>query len=85
MKWVPWIHTEPEETSQEDVSQLYQQTRHPMSGKISDLVRLTSLTPDVSRHVHHLGATIYRHASGLTAREKEIAALVTSSFTGCVH
>ena len=56
-----------------------------MSGKISDLTRITSLTPEVSEHLNTLGSAVYRDATGFTAREKEIIALVTSSFIGCVH
>ncbi len=51
----------------------------------SDLARITSLTPDTSRLIEKLCKSVYGSASGLTAREKEIAALVTSSFNGCVH
>lgn len=56
-----------------------------MSGKISDLTRITSLTPEVSENISTLGSAVYRNATGFTAREKEIIALVTSSFIGCVH
>lgn len=56
-----------------------------MSGKISDLTRITSLTPEVSENINTLGSAVYRNATGFTAREKEIIALVTSSFIGCVH
>ena len=85
MTWVAWIHTEPDDTSDEDVKQLYKKTRNSLTGRISDLTRLTSLTPEVSNHLASLCTAVYRSASGLTLREKEIAALVTSSFIGCVH
>ncbi len=70
MPWVPWIRIEEDDTSKEG---------------ISDLTRITSLTPEVSNRIDRLCTAVYRNASGLTAREKEIAALVTSSFVGCVH
>lgn len=85
MPWVPWVEIEKDDTSNEDVQQLYKQTRNAVTGKISDLTRLTSLTPEVSADIDSLCSAIYKNASGLTVREKEIAALVTSSFIGCVH
>ena len=85
MVWVPWIETENERSSNEKIKNLYNKTRNPLSGKISDLTRITSLTPEVSEDLTTLGAAVYRNATGFTAREKEIVALVTSSFIGCVH
>ncbi len=85
MPWTPWIEIENDDTSKEEVKQLYKKTKNPLTGKISDLTRLTSLTPEVSNHLSMLCSAVYRNASGLTVREKEIAALVTSSFVGCVH
>jgi alkylhydroperoxidase family enzyme len=85
MVWVPWIETENEHSSSEEIKKLYNKTRNPLSGKISDLTRITSLTPEVSEHLNTLGSAVYRNATGFTAREKEIIALVTSSFIGCVH
>ena len=70
MPWVPWIRINEDDTAEEG---------------ISDLTRITSLTPEVSNRIDSLCAAVYRNASGLTAREKQIAALVTSSFIGCVH
>jgi len=67
------------------VKNLYKQTRNSLTGQISDLTRLTSLTPEVSNHLDGLCSAVYKNAVGLTVREKEIAALVTSSFIGCVH
>ena len=85
MPWVPWIQIEQDDTSEEEVKQLYKKTRNSLTGKISDLTRLTSLTPKVSNHLDSLCSAVYRDAVGLTVREKEIVALVTSSFIGCVH
>jgi len=85
MPWVPWIQIEKDDSSKEDVKQLYKKTGNSLTGKISDLTRLTSLTPEVSNHLDSLCSTVYKKATGLTVREKEIAALVTSSFIGCVH
>jgi len=83
--WVPWIKIEKEETSEEEVKELFKKTKNPITGKISDLTRLTSLTPEISDHLNRLCSAVYRNASGLTVREKEIAALVTSAFVGCIH
>ena len=80
MPWVSWIQTEKDDSSKEDVKQLYKKTRNSFTGKISDLTRLTSLTPEVSNHLDSLCSAVYKNAVGLTVREKEITALVTSSF-----
>ncbi len=85
MPWIPWIQIEKDDTSKDEVKRLYKKTRNSVTGKISDLTRLTSMTPEVSSHINSLCSAVYRNATGLTAREKEIAALVTSSFVGCVH
>ena len=85
MSWNPWIRIEPENSSDEKVQQLYKKVRKPLTGKLSDLSQLTSLTPDVSSVLHRLGSSIYSQQSGLSLREKEVAALVTSAFVGCVH
>jgi len=85
MSWIPWIQIEKDDTSKEEVKQLYKKTQNSLTGKISDLTRITSLTPEVSNCLDSLCLAVYRNASGLTVREKEIIALVTSSFVGCVH
>jgi len=85
MSWVPWIQIEKDDTSKEEVKQLYKKTKNSLTGKISDLTRITSLTPEVSNCLDSLCSAVYLNASGLTVREKEIVALVTSSFVGCVH
>jgi alkylhydroperoxidase family enzyme len=85
MSWVPWIETENENTSNVEAKNLYARTRHPITRKISDLTRLTSLTPQTSELINQLCTLVYQNATGLSVREKEIAALVTSSLNGCVH
>ena len=85
MPWVPWIQIEKDDSPNEKVKKLYKKTRNSITGKISDLIRLTSLTPEVSDYIESLCSAVYKNATGLTVREKEIAALVTSSFIGCVH
>ncbi len=85
MPWKPWIQIEKDDSSKEEVSLLYKKTRNSLTGKISDLTRLTSLTPEFATHLDSLCSAVYKNASGLTIREKEIVALVTSSFIGCVH
>ena len=52
---------------------------------LTDLARITSRTPLVAKRIHQLCRAVYASATGLTLREKEIAALVTSAFVGCVH
>jgi len=37
--WVPWIQIEKEDSTKEDVKQLYKKTRNSVTGKISDLTR----------------------------------------------
>ncbi len=85
MPWVPWIQIENDDTANEEARQLYQKTKNSMTGEISDLTRITSLTPEVSNHIDSLCVAVYKNATGFTVREKEIVALVTSSFIGCVH
>ncbi len=85
MSWTSWIKIESENTANAEAKQLYERTRNPATHKISDLIRITSLTPQTSELIDKLCASVYRSASGLSAREKEIAALVTSSLNGCVH
>lgn len=85
MPWIPWIEIESEDSSNNDAQDLYKKVRNPVTGKISDLNRITSLTPEVSKNIHALGSSVYANAAGFTAREKEILALVTSSLIGCVH
>ena len=85
MPWMPWIRTEADDTTKDEVKQLYSKARNSMTGTVSDLTRLTSLTPEVSTYLANLCSAVYRNAPGLTVREKEITALVTSSFVGCVH
>lgn len=85
MVWIPWIKVEEDETSVEEAKQLFKKTKNQMTGKLSDITRLTSLTPEISDHLNMLCSVVYGTATGLTEREKEIAALVTSSFVGCIH
>ena len=85
MTWTPWIRTESDDTSNEETMKLFKKTRNPLTGDLSDLVRITSLTPEFAGFLNELGSAAYRNADGLTAREKEVLALVTSSFIGCVH
>ncbi len=85
MPWKPWIQIENDDTSNEGVKTLYRKTRNPVTRELSDLTRITSSTPETSELIHQLSQAVYKNADGLTVREKEIAALVTSSFNGCVH
>ena len=83
MAWVPWIETD-DETTNESARKLFRETRDP-DGAVSDLARITSRTPLVAKRIHQLCRAVYASAKGFTLREKEIAALVTSVFVGCVH
>lgn len=85
MPWIPWIKTEAEDSPHAEIKKLYKTVRNPLTGKISDLNRITSLTPEVSENIFALGSSVYGNAVGFTAREKEIIALVTSALIGCVH
>ena len=85
MTWVPWIEVGDENSSDEKVRQLFNKTRNRITQTVSDTVRLTSLTPEVSELIHRLSAAIQQHATGLSVREKEVAALVVSVYNGCVH
>lgn len=85
MPWNPWIKIEPDDTSNEDAIQLYDSTKNKLTGDISDLTRITSLTPTVAKQIDDLCKAVYANATGFTEKEKEILALVTSSLIGCVH
>jgi alkylhydroperoxidase family enzyme len=85
MPWNTWIIIEPENTNNEEAMRLYEKTKNPITKDVSDLIRITSLTPEVSELINKLCVSVYKNATGLSAREKEIAALVTSSLNGCVH
>lgn len=85
MPWTTWIATVPEDTNDAAVQQLYRRTRDYATGNPPDLVLLNSLTPSVAGLIHDVQKAIYDGADGLTLREKEIAALIVSSFNGCVH
>ena len=85
MNWTTWISTEPLNTDDEAVQQLYRRTREYATGNPPDLVRLNSMTPPVAGLLHDLQKAVYHSADGLTLREKEIAALIVSAFNGCVH
>jgi hypothetical protein len=85
MPWIKWIKVEPDDTSKEEVRELYARTRDCITGNVPDTVRLTSLTPEVAGLLHELQRAIYQGAKGLSVKEKEIAALIVSSLNGCVH
>jgi len=85
MAWITWIEIEPDDTATEVVEQLYNRTRDRATGRPPDTVRLTSLTPQVAGLLYDLQRAIYREAKGLTLREKEVAALLVSTYNGCVH
>ena len=85
MAWITWIEIEPDDTANEVVQQLYERTRDPATGHPPDTVRLTSLRPQVAGLLHDLQKAIYHGANGLTLREREIAALLVSTYNGCVH
>ncbi len=85
MSWTAWIKIEVENLSSVEAKPSNDRTRNPATKKKSDLTRITSLTPETSELIDKLRASVYRTATGLSAREKEIAALVTSSLNGCVH
>lgn len=85
MPWVPWIAIEDESSSEPEVQELFKKTRNTITRKVSDIVKLTSLTPEVAALIHRLNQAVLGNATGLTVREKEVAALVVSSYNGCVH
>jgi alkylhydroperoxidase family enzyme len=84
MGWNPWIRIEPDEPEGEEARRLYDRTR-TATGRPPDTVRLTSRTPRVAGLLHDLQRAVDDAARGLSAREREIAALVVSVLNGCVH
>ena len=85
MSWTPWIETEGDDTSNAAARQLYERTRNPATKQVSDLTRITSLTPPTSELIDRLCASVYTQATGVSPREKEIASVIVSSLNGCVH
>ena len=85
MPWKPWIETEPDDTANEAVRQLYSDTLDRITKRVPDGVRLTSLTPKVSRLINDLNRAVHSEAEGLSAREQEVAGLIVASYNGCVH
>ena len=85
MTWTTWIETEPDGILNATIQELYGRTRDMTSGRPPDAVRLTSMTPAVSGLLYDLQRAIYQESKGLTLREKEIAALLVSTYNGCVH
>jgi len=85
MAWTTWIEIEPDDTANKVVQQLYHRTRDQTTGRPSETVRLTSLTPQVAGLLYDLQQAIYHDAKSLILREKEIANLIVSVYNGCVH
>lgn len=85
MTWTTWIEIEPEDAPNKEVQSLYDRTRDRATRRPPDTVRLTSLTPQVAGLLYDLQQAISLGAKGLTLREKEIAALIVSTYNGCVH
>ena len=69
----------------EKTKQVAEGLHHRNRQRTSDLVRLTSLTPQVSHHPECLKDSIYGEKTNITKREKEIAALATSAMIDCAH
>jgi hypothetical protein len=85
MPWNPWIETFDENTSDEEIKQLYDHARNSVTKIIPEMVILTSTTPKIAGRLHDLCNSIDFNESGLTDREKEISALIVSVFNGCVN
>ncbi len=85
MPWTPWIQIEADNTENKEAKALYERTKNPLTKEVSDLTRITSLTPEAAELIDKLCISVYKNATGLSAREKEIAALITSSLIGCIH
>ena len=54
MPWVTWIDIEDESSTREAVRKLFVRTQNKITHKVSDTVRLTSLTPEVSELINDL-------------------------------
>ena len=86
MVWKPWIEMKPLETEEPDIMELYRRTgAEAANGNPSDLVRLTSSTPEVSSLLFDLSRAVHANASGLSQREQYMAALIVATYNGCVH
>jgi len=86
LTWKPWIEIEPLETNDMEVIELYNRAGVASeNGKPPDLVRLTSMTPEVSGLIFDLSRTVHSNSRGLTLKEQRMVALVVAVFNGCVH
>jgi uncharacterized peroxidase-related enzyme len=85
MSWRTWIKIESEDTTNVKVKQLFNKTKNIYTKKISDTVKLTSQTPEVSECLYDLDRAIESAQTNITVREREIAALLVSIMVGCVH
>lgn len=85
MPWIQWIETAPDDTADEETRQLFERTRNRRTGQGSDMVRLTSLTPEVAGLINDLNRAVHISATGLSRKEQEVAALVVAVYNGCVH
>ena len=85
MPWTQWIETAPDDTTDEATRELFERTRNRRTGQGSDMVRLTSLTPEVAGLINDLNRAVHINATGLSRKEQEIAALVVAVYNGCVH
>ena len=63
MHWNPWIEIEDENSEKEVVKKLYENTTNPVTKDISDLTRITSMTPEVAELIDRLCISVYKKSS----------------------
>ncbi|KAA3634068.1 MAG: hypothetical protein DWP97_07845 [Calditrichaeota bacterium] len=85
MPWKPWVEIEKRSSKNEDVQKLFDEVMDPETKVIPDLCKLTSTTPIISAHINRLRDSIAENKSGLSFKEKEIAATIVAVLNGCVH
>ena len=85
MPWKPWIEIAKRATENPDIKAMYESVMDPETKVIPDLCKLTSTTPQIALNINTLRDSIAENKSGLSVREKEIAATIVAVFNGCVH
>jgi len=79
---MPWIRTIPEDESSGLVQEIYDAARS-RAGRVFEVVKLSSLNPELLRVWIDLYKTLMHGASPLSRAQREMIAVVVSQLNGC--